>query len=201
MNIFSSVWQLTMRNTRRYGGYVVHFGMVLIFVGISGAAFNRDQQMEMGPGSRMELGPYTMNLQMFEQRPAKNYTAERATIEVLKNGVPLVSLFPEKRFFPSNEMSGTMVAIYSTLKEDLYVVYAGRSPENNQPIIHVYLNPLVKWIWMGGLIVVMGTGLALLPNRQPVLALKGAAETAPAATSEPAAHSVLTRSGSHGSAD
>ncbi|HEV8384692.1 MAG TPA: heme lyase CcmF/NrfE family subunit [Candidatus Acidoferrales bacterium] len=201
MNIFSSVGQLTMRNTRRYGGYVVHFGIVLIFIGISGAAFNRDQQMEMGPGSRMEIRPYTLNMQMFEQRPAKNYTAERATVEVLKNGQPLVTLFPEKRFFPSNEMSGTMVAIYSTLKEDLYVVYAGRSPENNQPIIHVYLNPLVKWIWLGGLIVVMGTGLALLPNRQPVLALKSVAETAPPAVAEPAPHSLLTRSGSHGSAD
>ncbi len=204
MNIFSSIGQLTMRNTRRYGGYVVHLGMVLIFIGISGAAFNRDQQMEMGPGSSMNIAPYTLNLQMFEQRPAKNYTAERATVEVLKNGQPLVTLFPEKRFFPSNEMSGTMVAIYSTLKEDLYVVYAGRSPENNQPIIHVYLNPLVKWIWLGGLIVVMGTGLALLPNRQPVLALKGAAETASRSVgtaAHPARQSVLTRSGSHGSAD
>ncbi len=201
MNIFSSVGQLTMRNTRRYGGYVVHIGMVLVFIGISGAAFNQDKQMEMGPGSQMSLGAYTMNLQAFEPRPAKNYTSERATIEVLRNGQPLVTLFPEKRFFPSNEMSGTMVAIYSTLKEDLYLVYAGRSPENNQPIIHAYLNPLVKWIWLGGLIVVLGTGLALLPNRQPVLAFKGAAESTQASAAAAAPQSVLTRSGSHGSAD
>jgi cytochrome c-type biogenesis protein CcmF len=201
MNLLSSVGQLTMRNTRRYGGYVVHFGMVLIFVGISGAAFNQDKQMEMGPGSSMNIASYTLNLQMFEPHPAKNYTAERATIEVLKHGQPLITLFPEKRFFPSNEMSGTIVAIYSTLKEDLYVVYAGRSPENNLPVIHAYVNPLVKWIWLGGLIVVLGTGLALLPNRLPVLALKGASEAANVVPAGGAPQTVLSRTRSHGSAD
>ena len=66
-------------------------------------------------------------------------------------------LYPERRFYPANQESGTMVAIYSTLKEDLYVVYAGRSPDTHQPVIHAYLNPLVKWIWLGGAIVVLGT--------------------------------------------
>jgi len=120
---------------------------------------------------------------------------------VLKNGQPLITLFPEKRFFPSNEMSGTMVAIYSTLKEDLYVVYAGRDPESGQAVLHAYLNPLVKWIWLGGLIVVLGTGLALMPNRLPVLALKGAADAVQAAPVGTAPQAVLSRRGSHGAAD
>ena len=64
-----------------------------------------------------------------------------------------------------------MVAIYSTLKEDLYVVYAGQSPETQLPVIHAYLNPLVKCIWFGGVIVVLGTLVALLPNRRAVLVL------------------------------
>ena len=72
-----------------------------------------------------------------------------------------------------------MVAIYSTLKEDLYVVYAGRSPDTQQPVIHAYLNPLVKWIWFGGVIVVFGTLVALLPNRRAVLVLSGAQQPAP----------------------
>ncbi|PYU18814.1 MAG: hypothetical protein DMG32_25625, partial [Acidobacteria bacterium] len=86
-------------------------------------------------------------------------------------------LYPERRFYPANEQSGTMVAIYSTLKEDLYVVYAGRSPETQQPVIHAYLNPLVKWIWLGGAIVVLGTILALVPNRQGVLGVSPVAQT------------------------
>jgi cytochrome c-type biogenesis protein CcmF len=97
-----------------------------------------------------------------------------------RNGQQSIMLYPERRFYPSNEESGTMVAIYSTLKEDLYVVYAGRSPETQQPVIHAYLNPLVKWVWLGGAVVVLGTILALLPNRQPMLAFRAVAETAPA---------------------
>lgn len=177
VNLLSAVGQLTMRNTRRYGGYVVHYGMVLIFVGLSGAAFNQDKQMEMAPGSRMELGPYSLVCQTFTSRPEQNYTAERATIEAFRSGKQTMMLYPERRFYPANEQAGTMVAIYSTLKEDLYVVYAGRSPENGQPVIHAYLNPLVKWIWLGGVIVVLGTGLALLPNRQAVLVVRAAVQT------------------------
>jgi len=186
-NILSSAAQLTMRNTRRYGGYIVHVGIVLVFVGISGTAFNKDKQMEMAPGSRMQLGPYTLVCQTFTSRPEQNYTAERATIEVLRASKSVMMLYPERRFYPANEQAGTMVAIYSTLKQDLYVVYAGRSPENDQPVIHAYLNPLVKWIWLGGVIVVLGTALALLPNRQAVLVVRAAAQPLPtSATPQPA---------------
>ncbi len=72
-NIFSSVAQLTMRNTRRYGGYVVHFGMVLVFIGISGQAFNKDKQMDMSAGSVMTLGPYTLHLQNYDTTQEPNY--------------------------------------------------------------------------------------------------------------------------------
>jgi cytochrome c-type biogenesis protein CcmF len=176
VNLLSAIGQLTMRNTRRYGGYVVHFGIVLVFIGLSGAAFNQDKQMELAPGSRMEIGPYTLVCQTFTSRPEQNYTAERATIEADRGGKQVMMLYPERRFYQANEQGGTMVAIYSTLKEDLYVVYAGRSPENEQPVIHAYLNPLVKWIWLGGAIVILGTGLALLPNRQAVLVVRPAAQ-------------------------
>ena len=85
-NIFSSAAQLTMRNTRRYGGYVVHFGMVLVFIGISGQAFNKDKQMDMNAGSEMTLGPYRPSIsQNYDSTTAPNYSAERATIDVEKD--------------------------------------------------------------------------------------------------------------------
>ena len=168
-NIFSSVSQLTMRNTRRYGGYVVHFGMVLVFIGISGTAFNKDKQMDMSAGSEMSIGPYNLYLQNYDTTQAPNYSADRATIDVEKDGRSVMMLYPTRRFYPSNQESGTMVAISSTLREDLYVVYAGTNPDTNLPVIHAYLNPLVKWIWLGGAVVVLGTILALLPNRQAVM--------------------------------
>jgi cytochrome c-type biogenesis protein CcmF len=170
----ASAIDLTMRNTRRYGGYIVHMGMVLIFIGLSGAAFNRDIQKEMRLGSTMQIGPYTLLLQTVENRPEKNYTAERMIVEVMRDNKQQMMLYPEKRRFATTVENGTMVAIYSTLKEDLYVVYAGQSPDTQLPVIHAYLNPLVKWIWFGGVIVVFGTLVALLPNRRAVLVLSGA---------------------------
>jgi cytochrome c-type biogenesis protein CcmF len=179
MNWLSSVTELTMRNTRRYGGYVVHFAMVLIFVGLAGAAFKQDVQASMHPGDKLSIGPYTLFCQEFETRPGPNYEAERATLEVEHDGKPLMMLYPERRLFSSgNGETGTMVSIYSTFREDLYVVYAGRDPETNAPVIHAYLNPLVKWIWIGGVIMVLGTLLAILPNRRLAFVLAPATQSA-----------------------
>jgi cytochrome c-type biogenesis protein CcmF len=177
-SLAASAIDLTMRNTRRYGGYIVHMGMVLIFIGLSGAAFNRDTQKEMQLGQTMQIGPYTLLLQAFDTKPEKNYTAERMIVEVLQNNKQIMMLYPEKRRFATTVENGTMVAIYSTLKQDLYVVYAGQSPDTQLPVMHAFLNPLVKWIWFGGVVVVFGTLVALLPNRRAVLVLAGAQQPA-----------------------
>jgi cytochrome c-type biogenesis protein CcmF len=186
-SLVASAVDLTMRNTRRYGGYIVHVGMVLIFMGLAGAAFNRDAQKEMHLGSTLQIGQYKLLLQSYDQKPEKNYTAERMIVEVLQNDKPLMMLFPERRFFQTSEQSGTMVAIYSTLREDLYVVYAGQNPETQLPVVHAYLNPLVKFIWLGGAVVVLGTLVALLPNRRAVLVLSGAQQRAAA---QPPSHAL-----------
>jgi cytochrome c-type biogenesis protein CcmF len=200
VGFLAAVTHLTLRNTRRYGGYVVHFGMVLIFVGLAGAAFNQDVQMEMTPGTRMSLGPYTIVAQTFTSRPpipdspdrsARNYGYERATLEVFRGDASVMMLYPERRFYPASEVTGTMVAIHSTLRHDLYAVFAGRDAESNKAVIHAYLNPLVKWIWLGGIVVVLGTLLALVPNRQPVVVLQPAARTT-TSLMEPAAQPVAS---------
>lgn len=170
----TSAMELTMRNTRRYGGYIVHMGMVFVFIGLAGQAFNQNVQKTLEPGSSMQIGKYTLMLQNADTKPEANYTGFRLIVEVLEGGKPLMMLYPERRVFQTNGETGTMVAIYSTLREDLYVVYAGQSPDSKLPVIHAYLNPLVKWIWFGGVIVVFGTLVALLPNRRAVLVLTAA---------------------------
>jgi len=182
----ASAVELTMRNTRRYGGYIVHMGMVFVFIGLAGAAFNRDLQKDMRQGDSMQIGPYTLVLQGFDARPEKNYTAQRLLVEVVRDKKPIMMLYPEKRRFETTTENGTMVAIYSTLKEDLYVVYAGNNPETELPVVHAYLNPLVKWIWFGGVVVVFGTLVALLPNRRAMLVLAGAQQ--PAVAAQPLGH-------------
>ncbi len=175
-NIITAMGDLTMRNTRRYGGYVVHFGMVLIFIGIAGSAFNQDVQKEMAAGDAISLGKYTIVCQNFDSTANDNYTSERATIEVLQNGKSEMMMYPERRLYLASGVTETIVANQSTPLRDLYIVYAGRSPDTGKPVIHAYLNPLVKWIWFGGIVVVLGTGLAMLPNRRAVLVLRPATE-------------------------
>jgi len=176
-NILSALGELTMRNTRRYGGYIVHFGMVLIFIGVAGSAFNQDIQMEMAPGQSLTIGPYTVLCQNFDRTANNNFESERATLEIFRNGKSEMMLYPERRFFIASQVSETMVAVQSLPTHDLYIVYAGRSPETQRPVIHAYLNPLVKWIWFGGIVLVLGTLLALVPNRRAAIVLQPVAET------------------------
>jgi cytochrome c-type biogenesis protein CcmF len=178
----ASCVDLTLRNTRRYGGYIVHLGMVMIFIGLAGQAFNKEVEKELPIGSTINIGKYELLLQSMDRKQEKNYVADRMIVEVMKDKKPVMMLYPERRNFPANQESGTMVAIYSTLREDLYVVYAGMNPQNNLPTIHVFINPLVKWVWWGGMVVVMGTIVALVPNRAAVVVL--ARTEAPSATRE-----------------
>jgi cytochrome c-type biogenesis protein CcmF len=196
MNVMLSAHELAMRNTRRYGGYVVHFGMVLVFIGLAGSAFNSDVQRGMNIGESMKLGPYTLVLQSADTKAETNYTAQRMIVEVLKDNKQLMMLYPEKRQFQGTEQaSGTMVAIYSTLREDVYVVFAGMDPDTNLPVIHAFLNPLVKWIWLGGVWVVMGTLLALMPNRRAGLAVGLVPQTAASPMAQVLNPSVTLREG------
>jgi cytochrome c-type biogenesis protein CcmF len=175
-NLLTSIGELTMRNTRRYGGYIVHFGMVLVFIGIAGTPFNRDIQKDLGIGDTLNIGPYTILCQNFDQVANNNYQSSRATLEVFKNGKSDMMLYPERRFFLTSQITETMVAVQSSPLRDLYVVYAGQSPESGRPSVHAYLLPLVKWIWFGGIVVVLGTILALIPNRRTALVLRPVTE-------------------------
>jgi cytochrome c-type biogenesis protein CcmF len=169
-NLLASAVQLTRRNTRRYGGYIIHFGVVVIFIGFAGSAFNQSQEQELGFHDQMKIGPYTLICQSYTQDSNLNYDSEYALLDVYRGAKKITQLAPEKRFYNASQQSATMVANHSTLAGDLYVVYAGKDPENGQPIIKVFLNPLVAWIWIGVIIVIAGTAVALSPNLTAALA-------------------------------
>ena len=163
-NLFASTILLVRRNTRRYGGYLVHFGIVVMFIGIAGGAFNQSHEQEMGFGDEMRMGPYRLVCQSFTQDSNPNFDTEYALLDVYKNGKKITQLAPEKRFYQASQQSSTVVANHSTLQNDLYVIYEGKNPDTDKPIIKVFLNPLMNWIWIGVGIVVMGTLVALVPN-------------------------------------
>jgi len=168
-NLFSGMYHLTRRNMRRYGGYVVHFGFILVMIGIAGLAFNQDKEQEMGLGDKLQIGHYTLVGQKYTQDDNANYGSEAAVLDVYKNGKFLGTLFPELRFFKaSGGQPDHIVANHSTLVEDLYVIYEGRNTETDRPIIKAFVNPLVSWVWIGVLVVMFGTMVALVPNAEQI---------------------------------
>jgi len=173
-SLLSGIHQLWHRNTRRYGGYIVHFGVAIVVIGILGTPFNRDIEKELGYGDKMSIGSYELTCRSFTQEENPNYGSEWAIIDVSRNGKAITTLYPERRFYKASQQPQTLPQIYPTWKQDLllvrdlYLVYAGQNPETGRPIIKAHLNPLVPWIWIGWLIMVLGTISCLIPNAVPV---------------------------------
>jgi cytochrome c-type biogenesis protein CcmF len=163
--MFASMVQLTHRNTRRYGGYIVHFGVVVVIIGLAGSAFNQEKETEHGLayGEKMTIGSYTLVCRSYTEEDKPNYASDWAIMDVYKNGRQIDTLYPERRFYKASQQAQTMPAIRSTLSEDLYLVYEGQDG-NSHPILKAHLNPLVMWIWLGVWIILGGTILALVPN-------------------------------------
>jgi len=180
-NLISATYLLMRRNTRRYGGYVIHIGVVIIVIGLAGSAFNRNQEQEMALHDKLAIGPYTLECVGFTQDSNLNYNSEYALLDVYKGGKKQFQMAPEKRVYLASGQPQTMVAIHSIPAWDLYVVYEGANPATNQPIIKAFLNPLVGWIWAGVALIVFGTVIALVPSLSPATAsLRVPARTAPA---------------------
>ena len=169
-NLFSATVLLMRRNTRRYGGYLVHIGVVVVVIGLAGSAFNKSIESEMGLHDKMSVGPYTLECTGFTQDSNLNYNSEFAMLNVYKDGKKVFAMAPEKRVYLVSQQPETMVAIHSEPEWDLYVVYEGTNPTTGQPIIKAFLNPLVGWIWFGLVVMVMGTFVALVPSLSPATA-------------------------------
>ena len=158
--------ELTHRNTRRYGGYIVHMGIVFMFIGFTGSAFNQDVKLEVSPGETARIGRYALKLMNVENGQNANYRWWRMYLEASKDGEPLGVLTPERRFYISSNQPTSEVAIRRRLNEDLYVNFAGASDTNeNATVLDAYVFPLVSWIWLGYWVVLFGTLICLVPSK------------------------------------
>jgi cytochrome c-type biogenesis protein CcmF len=171
---FVSMLHLWHRNTRRYGGYIVHFGVAVVVIGILGSVFNKDTEKEMGFGDRMTIGPYTLVCQSYTQDDKPNYESEWAIINVFKGDQQITTMYPERRFYKASQQTQTIPRIYPTvaqdlfLVKDLYLVYEGVNQDTGKPIIKAHLNPMVPYIWFGLVLMIFGTVTALVPNAAPL---------------------------------
>jgi len=166
-----AVVNLTLRNTRRYGGYIVHFGFVLLFLGWAGQAFTTDAEGEMGIGDTLSIREYTLRVDKLGIEDTPNYASDKATISLFEYGKKVANLYPEKRLYKAGQekQPTTEVSIYSTAKNDVYVVFQGGTSDGKKAIIQVFYNPLTMWVWIGGIVLVAGTLIALLPNKKTIL--------------------------------
>lgn len=164
---YEAIVNLTLRNTRRYGGYIIHFGFVLLFVGWSGQAFSEKIRLpESKIGSHFQVHQYDFRVENMGVREGENYAAQYATVSLYEYGKKIAIMSPEWRRYSGRDQQGTTeVSILSTLKTDIYLVFQG-STDGVSGDFTIYYNPLVMWVWIGGTILGFGTLIALLPNRQ-----------------------------------
>src|SRR3954468_13747622 len=171
--------RLVGRNRRRYGGYIVHVGILIYFVAFAGMAFRRQQEATLKPGDSVELrSPFGHTYRFthlgVSQYEALNRIVSAATVEVSKDGKPAGIMTTEKRqhvdsfkrptFEPSTE-----VGIRSNLQEDIYIVYAGSVEGTEQAVYRFNINPLVWWVWFGGGVLAFGGMVTMWPGGAPVM--------------------------------
>jgi len=167
-NLFSSLVHLWHRNTRRYGGYIVHFGVIVAVIGLAGSAFNQNKEQAMGDGDKMQIGAYTLTYRFSAQDDTPNEETDMAVIGVSQNGRPLPTMYVTRHDFKASQQRNTVPAIRSSILEDLYIVNAGVTSDGRGRVINAHVNPLVSWLWAGWLMIVLGTLLALVPNKAAV---------------------------------
>src|SRR5262249_29494574 len=134
--------------------------------GFTGKAFDKDSTQEVAPGSQMQIGHYTLNVANLETGQNENYQWGKLNVEVSKDGEDLGRIEPEHRLYRASKSSTSEVAIRRRLNEDLYVNFAGTSPNGQNVIIQAYVFPLVSWIWIGYWVVLAGTLVCLVPSKQ-----------------------------------
>ena len=175
-----ALFRLIERNRRRYGGYLVHVGVLIYFVAFAGMAFRVEREATLKPGESVELrSPFGHTYRFthvgISQYEALNRVVSAATVQVAIDGRPAGLLTSEKRqhvdsfkrptFEPSTE-----VGIRSGLREDLYMVFAGAVNGTEEAVYRFNINPLVWWVWFGGFVLAFGGIVTMWPGGGPAVA-------------------------------
>jgi cytochrome c-type biogenesis protein CcmF len=164
-DIFTALIGLTARNKRRYGGYIVHVGIVLIFLGFAGEGFKQDEQVLLRPGQQATVGDFTVRLDAVKVTDDGQKQMITGHTTVTRDGEEVAKMYPAKWYFRKHEdQPTTEVAIRRSFAEDIYLVMPAFNLEDQSASMEIVINPLVNWVWVGFGILALGTGIALLPE-------------------------------------
>lgn len=169
-------------NHRRYGGQLVHLGMMMLMVGVAGSSiYNAKTTVQLKPGESATFAGYTMTLEKLGEERRGNYTAVQATVHLANKDGATDTLLPEVRYYDKTEQPNTQVALQMGLRRDLYVTLAGWEQNGSVVALQAIINPLVSWIWIGGIVLAVGTIFAMTPK---LLQQRTQPQTVPASQTE-----------------
>jgi len=167
-NVLAAFTKLVSRNKRRYGGYIVHIGVVLIVIGVTASSvFVTEKQSTLAPGETMELRNYTLRFDGLAQYTTDAKNATIANLTLFQGGKEIDTIAPEKNIYKyegNREINQeTEVALRSTYKDDLYIILSSFN-DDGSATIRAMINPLVNWIWTGGLVLLFGAIITMWPE-------------------------------------
>jgi cytochrome c-type biogenesis protein CcmF len=182
-DLFTALVGLVGRNKRRYGGYLVHVGIVLMFLGFAGEGLKQHETLLMKPGQKVQVGDYTIQHDRIRITDDGRKQMATAEITVLKDGAELPKMYPARWFFRKHEdQPTTEVAIRRTFAEDLYIVMPQFDAGQQSANLEITVTPLVNWLWFGFGVLALGTLIAVLPETVFPLVATRVPEAAKAAT-------------------
>tara|TARA_B100001778_G_scaffold205421_1_gene169702 strand:- start:251 stop:1702 length:1452 start_codon:yes stop_codon:yes gene_type:complete len=171
-SVFISLFRMIEKNRSRYGGYIVHLGIVLMFVGFTGHAFDKEKEFGIQVGQSEKVANYNFELTRMYEEERSNHYAWITDLRVTDiSGNFITNLRPEKRvYFHKNpdinkRQPHSELDIYSTFNKDIYSIFSSVSSDNSIAFVKIMINPLVKWVWIGGYILAFGTIIALWPRK------------------------------------
>jgi cytochrome c-type biogenesis protein CcmF len=169
-SVWAAVTTLIDRNRRRYGGYTIHLAVVVMTVGIIGSnIFQQQTQGLLHQGEQMVIGQYMVTFKGLEDFMADNGEREvtRATLSVYRNGVYLGDLHPRRDLYVATGEPMTIAGVHSSVEDDLYIILADwEQTTASSATFKIYLNPLINWLWAGGVIFILGTLIAAWPRKE-----------------------------------
>jgi cytochrome c-type biogenesis protein CcmF len=157
--------RLVGKNRRRYGGYLIHVGIVSIFVGIAASsAFRIEAQQTLKPGEEMDAGKFRLRYERITSDENSHMSRLAAVVSVWRDGRQIATMLPEKRLYKKPQQPTTEIALRSRLTEDLYVVLGSYDAPSGLITLQAYVNPFVAWLWIGGFIMGFGTLVTMWPT-------------------------------------
>jgi cytochrome c-type biogenesis protein CcmF len=156
---------LTRRNQRRYGGLIVHLGVVLIMLGIAGSmTYSREREATLGLGQSLAVGDYRVQFEGLHGTQQPTHRRVEGSFRVFHGEQEEGLLRPALKFYPSQQSPIGRATHLSNLREDFYLILSGFSElDRNQATVKVLVRPLVVWMWIGGFIIAIGTLICIVP--------------------------------------